>query len=65
MWEVSGLFENLGTVQDGMNTLAQPIAVKDKPKANALEVSGGGIDFKRVNFSYSGRTINLSMYSPT
>ncbi|WP_334049860.1 ABC transporter ATP-binding protein [Alteromonas gracilis] len=54
MWEVSGLFENLGTVQDGMNTLAQPIAVKDKPEANALKVSGGGITFDDVNFSYSG-----------
>jgi ATP-binding cassette subfamily B multidrug efflux pump len=54
MWEVSGLFENLGTVQDGMNTLAQPISVKDKPKANALEVSGGGISFEKVDFSYSG-----------
>ena len=54
MWEVSGLFENLGTVQDGMNTLAQPIAVKDKPKADALQVNGGGIKFDDVDFSYSG-----------
>jgi len=54
MWEVSGLFENLGTVQDGMNTLAQPIAVKDKPKADALKVNGGGINFDNVHFSYSG-----------
>ncbi len=54
MWEVSGLFENLGTVQDGMNTLAQPVAVKDKPQANALSVGGGNIHFDKVNFSYSG-----------
>jgi ATP-binding cassette subfamily B multidrug efflux pump len=54
MWEVSGLFENLGTVQDGMNTLAQPIAVKDKRKARALQINGGGINFDKVNFSYSG-----------
>ena len=54
MWEVSGLFENLGTVQDGMNTLAQPIAVKDAPKANALTVNGGAITFDNINFSYTG-----------
>ena len=54
MWEVSGLFENLGTVQDGMNTLAQPITVKDKPEARALQINGGGINFDKVNFSYSG-----------
>ena len=54
MWEVSGLFENLGTVQDGMNTLAQPITVKDKPHANALRVDGGEIEFDRVSFSYAG-----------
>ena len=54
MWEVSGLFENLGTVQDGMNTLAQPITVKDKPEARALQINGGGINFGKVNFSYSG-----------
>ena len=54
MWEVSGLFENLGTVQDGMNTLAQPFAVKDAPKANALTVNGGAITFDNINFSYTG-----------
>ena len=54
MWEVSGLFENLGTVQDGMNTLAQPIAVKDAPKANALTVNGGAITFDNIHFSYTG-----------
>jgi ATP-binding cassette subfamily B multidrug efflux pump len=54
MWEVSGLFENLGTVQDGMNTLAQPVSVKDKPNANPLNVEGGSIRFDNVNFSYQG-----------
>ena len=34
MWEVTSLFENLGTVQDGINTLSQPVSVTDKPKAS-------------------------------
>ncbi|MDG6098558.1 ABC transporter ATP-binding protein [Alteromonas sp. ZYF713] len=54
MWEVASLFENLGTVQDGINTLAQPIAVKNIDKAPALNVSGGQIHFKNMSFSYPG-----------
>ncbi|MFT4938868.1 MAG: ATP-binding cassette subfamily B multidrug efflux pump [Paraglaciecola sp.] len=54
MWEVSSLFENIGTVQDGMNTLANPIAVKDKQESKNLNISGGGISFKDVNFAYAG-----------
>ncbi len=54
MWEVASLFENLGTVQDGINTLAQPIAVKNVDQAPALNVSGGQIHFKNMSFSYPG-----------
>lgn len=54
MWEVASLFENLGTVQDGINTLAQPVAVKNIEKAPALTVSGGQIEFKNMSFSYPG-----------
>ena len=54
MWEVASLFENLGTVQVGINTLAQPIAVKNVDKAPALNVSGGQIHFKNMSFSYPG-----------
>jgi ATP-binding cassette subfamily B multidrug efflux pump len=55
MWEMSGLFEHIGTVQDGMNTLARIHAVKDQPGAGTLTVEQGEIRFERVNFSY-GRT---------
>ncbi|MEC9260758.1 MAG: ABC transporter ATP-binding protein [Pseudomonadota bacterium] len=54
MWEVASLFENLGTVQDGINTLAQPIAVKNVDKAPELNVNGGQIHFKNMSFSYPG-----------
>ena len=54
MWEVTALFENLGTVQDGMNTLSQPVAVQDKSNAKPLKVNGGGIAFKNIHFSYRG-----------
>lgn len=54
MWEVTSLFENLGTVQDGINTLSQPVAVTDKPQAQSLAISGGKIDFEQVHFGYAG-----------
>ena len=52
MWEVSSLFENIGTVQDGINTLSKPIAVTDKQDANTLVVDAGKISFKQVSFAY-------------
>ncbi|MDC0603621.1 ABC transporter ATP-binding protein/permease, partial [Aliiglaciecola sp.] len=54
MWEVSSLFENIGTVQDGINTLSNDISVKDKPDAPALQVTGGEIQFDQVDFGYAG-----------
>ena len=59
MWEVSSLFENLGTVQDGINTLSRPVDVIDAPKSTAFSVNGGGIQFDKVNFSYPGRQNQL------
>lgn len=54
MWEVSSIFENIGTVQDGINSLSIPVAVTDKPQAPALLVKGGAINFNQVDFYYQG-----------
>lgn len=64
MWEISALFENIGTVADGMETLSQPLMIEDKPNAETLNVSKGQIDFDQVGFHYgeSKRVIeNLSL----
>ncbi|MDH3901890.1 MAG: ABC transporter ATP-binding protein/permease [Xanthomonadales bacterium] len=52
MWEVSALFENIGTVADGMNTLSRPIEVNDAEDAKPLVVSEGSIAFEAVSFHY-------------
>ena len=52
MWEIGGLFENMGTVIDGMNTLAKPIDIEDKPNAKPLTVSAGEIEFDNISFHY-------------
>ena len=53
MWEVSNLFENVGTVQDGINTLANPLSVVDGDEAERLQVTQGGIEFAQVGFAYN------------
>jgi ATP-binding cassette, subfamily B, multidrug efflux pump len=52
MWETSALFENIGTVQDGINTIAKPNVVVDQPDARPLQVSAGEIRFEHVSFHY-------------
>jgi ATP-binding cassette subfamily B multidrug efflux pump len=54
MWEMSSLFENIGTVQDGITTLSRRVTVLDKPDAAKLEVPRGEIRFENVDFSYGG-----------
>jgi ATP-binding cassette subfamily B multidrug efflux pump len=53
MWEISTLFENIGTVIDGMGTLSQPLQVTDVKDAKALVVEHGNIEFTHMNFSYA------------
>ncbi|MGE0110610.1 ABC transporter ATP-binding protein [Aquabacterium sp.] len=54
MWEVASLFEHIGTVQDGINTLSRPHKVVDAPDAAPLQVPHGEIRFEDVSFSYGG-----------
>jgi ATP-binding cassette subfamily B multidrug efflux pump len=52
MWEMASLFENIGTVQDGIATLTRPRAVVDAPGAVALQVPRGEVKFDNVRFGY-------------
>ncbi|ASP36830.1 ABC transporter ATP-binding protein [Labrenzia sp. VG12] len=56
LWEVSGLFENVGTVQDGINTISRERDVTDAPDAVALEVPKGEILFEGIGFHYGKQT---------
>ena len=53
MWEVASLFEQVGTVQDGLNTLASTPSVSDRPDATPLVVSRGDVRFAAVTFAYA------------
>ncbi|KPZ53179.1 ABC transporter ATP-binding protein [Pseudoalteromonas sp. P1-25] len=63
MWEISSLFENIGTATDGMKTLSTPIKVDDKPNASTLEVTKGNIEFSNVHFNY-GKAANETNRGP-
>ncbi|MBO6757400.1 MAG: ABC transporter ATP-binding protein [Roseibium sp.] len=52
LWEVSGLFENIGTVQDGIATISRDRDVVDAPSAKSLEVTAGQIRFEGIRFHY-------------
>ena len=54
MWEISALFENIGTVTDGMSTLAKPNIIEDEKEAKTLVVNQGAINFNNVCFHYGG-----------
>ncbi|MDE2406756.1 MAG: ABC transporter ATP-binding protein [Xanthomonadaceae bacterium] len=52
MWELSALFENIGTVHDGISSIALPPTVDDAPGAPVLAPGRGAIRFEDVTFHY-------------
>jgi ATP-binding cassette subfamily B multidrug efflux pump len=57
-WQITGIFENIGVVQEGMMTIARPHTLVDAPAAPALQVSRGEVRFDDVSFGY-GRESGL------
>ncbi len=51
-WEVTGIFENIGTVQEGMLSIAVPHSGADRPGAKPLDVPRGEVRFENVTFGY-------------
>jgi ATP-binding cassette subfamily B multidrug efflux pump len=54
MWEMTSLFENIGTIQDGISTLSRPRQVVDHAGAVELQVTRGEVRFDHVDFGYGG-----------
>jgi len=57
-WQVTGIFENIGVVQEGMLTIAKPHTLVDAPDAKPLQVTRGEVRFEDVRFGY-GRESGL------
>jgi ATP-binding cassette subfamily B multidrug efflux pump len=65
MWEMANLFENIGTVHDGIGTLSLPIAIKDSEQAKNLEVSKGEIRFENLCFAYTNNINVIDQFNLT
>jgi ATP-binding cassette subfamily B multidrug efflux pump len=52
MWTIAGIFENIGVVHEGMQTIARPQTVVDAPDARPLVVTRGEIAFDDITFHY-------------
>jgi ATP-binding cassette subfamily B multidrug efflux pump len=52
LFTVAGIFENIGVVQEGMETISRSNAVVDRPDARPLHVERGEIRFEKVRFNY-------------
>ncbi|RJE77442.1 multidrug ABC transporter ATP-binding protein [Pseudoalteromonas sp. MSK9-3] len=62
MWEVSGLFENIGTVTDGISSLSKPLDVTDIQQAKELNLTQGQISFNNIKFAYKRRDKESETY---
>lgn len=65
LWEVAGLFEDIGTVHDGINTIAQPLTIADHAQAKPIIVSQGEIRFQNARFHYGRQTKVIEDFSLT
>src|SRR5262249_49778622 len=54
-WEVTSIFENVGVVQEGMQSIAVPLSGVDRPHAKPLVVTRGEIRFEDLTFGYGRR----------
>ncbi|MEL6287651.1 MAG: ABC transporter ATP-binding protein [Pseudomonadota bacterium] len=54
-FQINGLFRQIGTIQDSLETISPPIGIIDSPNAGALPDVRGQIAFERVSFAYGGR----------
>jgi ATP-binding cassette, subfamily B, multidrug efflux pump len=65
LWEIANLFENMGTVEDGINTIAQPVTITDRHAAKELVVNRGEIRFEHARFHYGRQSKVLEDFSLT
>ncbi|MEM8591758.1 MAG: ABC transporter ATP-binding protein [Pseudomonadota bacterium] len=52
MWALTSFFQNIGVIQEGMETIAQPIALLDAPGATELKLTEGRIEIDTLSHHY-------------
>jgi ATP-binding cassette subfamily B multidrug efflux pump len=56
MWTSINVFESMGTVQEGLETIARPNQLTDRPGAAPLVVTRGNVRYENVLFHYGRAT---------
>jgi len=54
---ITSLFEHVGTVQNGIETISQPMSVVDSNTSQELNVRQGKVEFDSVDFKYDEKNI--------
>ena len=52
MWALTNFFQQLGIVQEGMETIAQPVTLVDRPDAKRLTLDRGEITLDALTHHY-------------
>ncbi len=65
MWALSSFFRNLGVIEEGMQTIAQPITLVDKPGAKPLQLVDGRIEIERLTHHYGKESGGIETISLT
>lgn len=52
LWDIAELFESIGIVEDGIETISREVTVTDRAHAKTLRVRGGEIEFDDIHFNY-------------
>ncbi|MCF2906054.1 ABC transporter ATP-binding protein/permease [Octadecabacter sp. CECT 8868] len=65
MWAVTNLFQNLGVISEGMETIAQPITLTDAETAVDLDVTEGAITIQGLTHHYGRSSGGLDMLNLT
>ncbi|SMX41273.1 ABC transporter ATP-binding protein [Octadecabacter ascidiaceicola] len=63
MWAVTNLFQNLGVISEGMETIAQPISLTDSDTATELVVTGGSLQLENLSHHYGRSTGGIDALS--
>ena len=63
MWALTSFFRNLGVVSEGMETIAQPIDLVDRPDAQPLVPGPGRVVFEGVSHHYGRGSDGLDRLS--
>lgn len=65
MWAVTNLFQNLGVVSEGMETIAQPVSLTDAQGAKPLVITNGTIELDGLTHHYGRDKGGLEQLSLT